>query len=142
MRASKNGRRATYKYVVLLWAVTRAELGHGRLTSYEDARSEVADLLSPFRIAESAPKPLDPWFALRTSSWWEIRDLPSSPTAQDVVQRNARAGLSVDVHSLVRRDSVFAQEAVERLIKLIAEDVEDASQVEDLRRQLSSEAAQ
>lgn len=138
VRASKNGRRATYKYVVLLWAVTRAGQGHGRLTSYEDARSELANLLSPFRIAESAPKPVDPWFALRTSSWWEIRDLPSSPTAQDVVQRNARAGLSVNVHNLVRRDSVFAEEAVEQLVKLIAEDVESSSLVEDLRRQLSS----
>ncbi|WP_049942595.1 hypothetical protein [Gordonia sp. KTR9] len=109
-----------------------------RLTSYEDARGELAKLLSPFRIAESAPKPVDPWFALGTSSWWEIRDLPSSSKVQDVIQRNARAGLSVNVYNLVRRDSVFAQEAVERLVKLIAEDVESASLLEDLRRQLSS----
>ncbi|WP_081637211.1 SIR2 family protein [Gordonia terrae] len=137
-RASKNGRRATYKYVVLLWAVTRAEQGYERLSRYEDARSELANLLSPFRIAESAPKAVNPWFALRTSSWWEIRDLPSSPTVQEVIQWNARAGLSVDVYNLVRRDSVFAQEAVEQLVKLIAEDVESASLVEDLKMQLSS----
>ncbi|MDJ0027156.1 SIR2 family protein [Gordonia alkanivorans] len=140
VRASKNGRRATYKFIVLLWAVTRAEQGYERLTSYEDARRQLANLLSPFRIAETAPKPVDPWYALRTSSWWEICDLPTTPTAQDVIQRNARAGLSVSVYNLVRRDSVFAEEAIEQLTDLIAHDVESLSIVRDLRSQLSSNA--
>lgn len=136
MRASKDGRRATYKYVVLLWAVTRAVQGYERLSHYHDARRELADLLLPFRIAGSAPKPLDPWYALRSSSWWDLCDMPESPTSQDVARVNARAGLSARVYNLVRRDSVFAAEAVEQLVRLIERDVESSSAVRDLTMQL------
>ncbi|MDS1116649.1 SIR2 family protein [Gordonia westfalica] len=139
LRASKDGRPATYKYVVLLWAVTRAQQGHERLTRYKDSRKELASLLSPFRIADTAPKPLDPWYALRTSSWWEVRDLPANPTAQDVVRLDARAGLARNAYDLVHRDSVFAQEAAEKLVQLIERDADSASAVRDLLKALDGE---
>ena len=72
-----HGRPAPYQYVVLLWAISRARSGSPRLVPYLDVRDDLAELLTPFALAKTAPDPAMPWFALRNSSWWELR-IPSA----------------------------------------------------------------
>ena len=134
-RASMDQRRAPYKYVVLLWAVARARRGADRLVAYSEVREELGNLLSPFRIARSAPKPSDPWFALRTSSWWELLDAPGDATDSDVARLDFQGGLSPVVYRLVREESKFADIAGRRLSQLILDDSDEAS-VDKLRRRL------
>lgn len=134
-RASMDQRRAPYKYVVLLWAVTRARRGADRLVAYSEVREELGELLSPFRIARSSPKASDPWFALRSSNWWELRDVPRGATENDVARLDLQGGLSRLVHRLLHEDPTFADLATQRLSRMIRDDSDGAS-VDMLHRRL------
>lgn len=116
-----SGIRAPYKYVVLRWALQRALAGHDRLTRLSDARSELAELLNPVRIAASKPKPADPWFALRNSSWWELQGVPRGATETTVGQLDLAGGLSATVYDLVVADPEFSAQAQTELERLIVE---------------------
>lgn len=59
----KTGKKAVYKYVVLLWAIGRVARGQERLAAFSSSRSELQQLLSPFRLGTVPPKPADPWWA-------------------------------------------------------------------------------
>lgn len=111
------GRSAAYKFVVLRWAVERVG-SHTGLVHLSEVRKELADLLLPFAVAQSAPNPADPWVALRRSSWWtlEVPDgIDAAAAGHQVlsslaVREDLRAGLSESVRYRLR-DAAWGAEA-------------------------------
>jgi hypothetical protein len=55
-----HGRPAAYQYVVLLWAIARARSGLSRMVPFNDVRDDLAQILVPFAVAETAPPPAPP----------------------------------------------------------------------------------
>ncbi|MGZ8178868.1 hypothetical protein ACXVUM_13145 [Williamsia sp. SKLECPSW1] len=110
-RARFNGVSAPYKLLVLRWATNRALDGESRLVRLSPVRREIANILSPYRIGTSAPKPSDPWSALDGSSWWERR----------VTTNGDLGGLSLPVYRLIQEDRGFGRRAIGVLEQLIAE---------------------
>ena len=110
-RARFNGASAPYKVLVLRWAITRALDGESRLVCLSSVRREIANILSPYRIGTSAPKPSDPWSALDGSSWWE----------RTVTTEGDLGGLSLPVYQLIQEDGGFGRRAMGVLDRLIAE---------------------
>ena len=110
-RARYNGVSAPYKLLVLQWAVNRALDGGSRLVRLSSVRREIANILSPYRIGTSAPKPSDPWSALDGSAWWERTVTPDGDLG----------GLSLPVYRLIQEDRGFGRRAIGVLDRLIAE---------------------
>lgn len=107
----RDGHTAPYQLVVLLWAISGARESKQRLPLFYDVKDELGELLSPFRVAKTAPDPVDPWFALRNSLWWEIA--PPVPNDFDKVpEPGSRAGLKGSIYDLIASDSSFTQRAV------------------------------
>ncbi|MDG3012628.1 hypothetical protein G4X40_21030 [Rhodococcus sp. D2-41] len=121
------GRGAAYKFVVLRWAVDGPESQHAPVP-LSKVRPELAELLSPYAVADSAPNPADPWVALRRSGWWRIDAPPgvdlASPSHQQVralVRRDdLAAGLS-DAARVQLQDEEWRQEAIAVLARRIDE---------------------
>lgn len=121
------GHRAPYQFLVLLWAISRAKRGQPRVTPYLDVKHELADMLLPFRIADSAPNPANPWYALQGSNWWKI--FPPIPTNyKEVDDLNTIAGLKQPIYNLVATDPHWAAQAIETITALI----EDNPDLQDL----------
>lgn len=109
------GPAAVYQCVVVLWALARAREDLSRLVPFAEVEDELAGLLKPFAAGATPPDPAVPWFALRDSEWWQL-DLPQTDcppgTGRDAVRlANAHAGLSIEVHELVRSDDTFRDRA-------------------------------
>lgn len=119
-----HGRPAPYQYIVLLWAIARARSGLPRTVPFNDARDELAQIIAPFALAQSAPDPAMPWFALRSSSWWELQipTTPSGLTDADVQPLNLVAGLSESHYDRLRDDAAFARAAVDVIGRMIGEE--------------------
>jgi hypothetical protein len=118
------GRSAPYQQLVLLWALAEAVRSADRLRPFSSAKDELRALLAPFAVGESAPDPELPWFALRRSPWWQLSPEPDGPVSRggrDFVRReDPVAGLTREVHRLVREDSGFRQRAIEKLAAPLA----------------------
>ena len=121
------GRSAAYKFVVLRWAVERADEYPG-LVPFSAVRKELAELLAPFSVAKSAPNPADPWVALRGSSWWAL-EVPDGIDATEAghqalsalaVREDLRAGLSESVRFRLK-ETLWREEVTEVLDRRIAE---------------------
>jgi hypothetical protein len=100
-----NGKRAPYQYIVLLWAYARARDGLQRMVPFNDVRDELAGLLAPFAIANTAPDPAMPWAALGNSEkalphenfyqlWESDRQGLTTLTDADVKRLNIVGGLA------------------------------------------------
>ena len=104
-----HGRPAAYQYVVLLWAIARARSGLPRMIPFNDVRAELAQILAPFAVAQTAPDPVMPWIALAGPWLWEL-DKPSGATSvseSDVKSLNLAAGLSELMYNRIRRDDAL-----------------------------------
>jgi hypothetical protein len=103
-----DGRPAPYQYIVLLWAIARAQSGLPRMVRFSDARDELAQILAPFAVTPTAPDAAMPWIALARSTLWEL-EKPSgatSVTESDVKLLNLAGGLSTSVYNRVaQKDS-------------------------------------
>lgn len=127
-RAAYRGRSAPYKDVVLKWAVERARAGHPRTVPFEEVRIELRDLLQPWKIGDSPPKPEDPWVALASSSWWELPD-----AADEGGISHTRGGLSELAYQRITASSGFFEKTVELLDELISRPPVDGERVPVLR---------
>jgi len=136
-----SGRSAAYKFVLLLWAVERADNYPG-LVHFSDVRKELAELLAPFAVAKSAPNPADPWVALRRSGWWTL-DVPDGVDAVEAghqvlsalaAREDFRAGLSESVAYRLT-DANWRYEATEVLHRRIAES-SSSTRAHELRMRL------
>lgn len=113
-----HGKPAPYKYVTLLWAMSRARDGLPRTVPFSDVREELADLLSPFAIAKSEPDPEVPWLALKTCSWWDVE--PSDQAFINLTGAfGTEGGLSADTYQRVIQDDAFAGAAVDVIGQII-----------------------
>jgi hypothetical protein len=78
------------------------------MVPFNDARDELAQILAPFAVAQTAPDPVMPWIALARSTLWEL-EKPSgatSVTESDVKSLNLAGGLSTSVYNRVaQKDS-------------------------------------
>jgi hypothetical protein len=130
-----HGKPAPYQYVVLLWAISRARSGSPRMVPFNDARDELAQILAPFAVAQTAPDPAMPWFALRNSSWWELQvpTTPSGLTDADVQSLNLVAGLSAALYERLRDDESFAGAAIDVIGRMIGEEPGYDELLDDLR---------
>jgi len=118
------GRPAPYQQLVLLWATAEAVGGGDRLRPFSSAKEELRALLAPFAVGDTAPDPELPWLALRRSSWWQLSPEPEGPVSRGgrdfVRSEDPVAGLTRDVHRLVREDSAFRERAIEKLSEPLA----------------------
>lgn len=136
------GKRAAYKFVVLLWAVSRKSSAEG-MVPLSDARAELAGLLADFAIADSAPHPADPWVALRGSGWWSlgIPENVDGATADHqalralTIKEDLHTGLSEPVRTHLQ-DSAWKAEAVAILARRVRE-LSSEAQVKHLVEQLN-----
>ncbi|WP_461417781.1 DEAD/DEAH box helicase [Gordonia sp. GN26] len=124
--------QAPYDLVTLLWGIARVRRGFPRRAHLSDVRNELRSCLSPFRPRKAAPKPADPWFALRHSRWWDLAEMPPGATAQDVARLDLEAGLSREVAGLIRSDDEFARKAVDRLVRLISVEIGEPNRARQL----------
>jgi hypothetical protein len=107
----RDGKAAPYQFLVLMWAISRARSGEARLVPFDDVKDELLEILSPFRVAKSEPDPVDPWYALRNTDWWELSP-PLPATFDDVRRLNTPAGLRQPVYDLLSQDAAFAERAL------------------------------
>lgn len=114
----RDGRTAPYQFLVLTWAISRARSGAPRLTPFDATKAELLGVLSQFRVADTEPDPVDPWYALRNTDWWELAP-PIPETVDDVRRLNTAAGLRRGVYDLVARDATFAERALAKLAERI-----------------------
>jgi hypothetical protein len=73
------------------------------MVPFNDVRDELAQILAPFAVAQSAPDPVMPWIALDGSMVWEL-EKPSgaeSVSESDVKSLNLAAGLSELMHNRI-----------------------------------------
>jgi hypothetical protein len=103
-----HGRPAAYQYVVL-WAIARARSGLSRMVPFNDVRDELAQILAPFAVAQTAPDPVMPWIALDGSMLWELEKPPgaTSVSESDVKSLNLAAGLSELMHNRIPDDASY-----------------------------------
>jgi hypothetical protein len=122
-----DGRPAPYQFLVLLWAISRARRGQPRVAPYLDVKHELVEMLSPFRIADSAPNPANPWYALQASNWWKTFP-PIPANYKQVDDLNTIAGLKQPIYNLVATEPHWAAQAIEA----IAAHIEDSPDLQDL----------
>lgn len=113
------GAPAPYQQLVLLWSLVSAGEGRDRISSFTDVRDELRTLLAPFAVGASRPDPELPWFALRTSPWWQLYGDAAEAQrrgGRDFVRRmDPAAGLSLAAFNLVRTDDAFRAAAAQQL---------------------------
>ena len=114
----RDGKAAPYQFLVLMWAISRARSGEARLMPFDDVKDELLEILSPFRVAKTEPDPVDPWYALRNTDWWELSP-PLPMTFDDVRRLNTPAGLTQPVYDLLSQDAAFAERALATLTEQI-----------------------
>lgn len=69
------GVRAPYKPLLLLWLIGQMTDGHGPEFRFEDARSDLGDLLEAFRVGATRPKPEHPFVYLGSRpELWQVTD--------------------------------------------------------------------
>ncbi|ORA16493.1 hypothetical protein BST16_06645 [Mycobacterium asiaticum DSM 44297] len=125
-----DGQRAPYQYLVLLWAISRQRSGHREPVPFQDVKVEVARILSDFAIADTAPDPANPWFALDQSPWWTVSQRVTRYS--EISNANVAAGLSKQIIDLLERDPTFAGRAVHAIRAIIG----DSPRLDDLLQRL------
>ncbi|UOT04494.1 hypothetical protein MPY17_01615 [Rhodococcus opacus] len=124
---TRGGKSAAYKFVVLRWAVDGPD-PQREPVPLSKVRVELAALLSPFAVADSAPHPADPWVALRSSGWWTL-ELPDDVKEEGLTHQQLRrlaikedlaAGLNEGVREQLR-DPLWRDEATAVLTRRISE---------------------
>ncbi|MFD1811794.1 hypothetical protein [Rhodococcus gannanensis] len=124
---SRGGKGAAYKFVVLRWAVDGPD-PQREAVPLSKVRDELAALLAPYAVADSAPRPADPWVALRSSGWWTLH-LPAGIeeaglTHQELHKLAVKDDLAAGLSEAVREklgDPLWRDEAVAVLTRRIAE---------------------
>ncbi|MFC9790208.1 hypothetical protein [Rhodococcus sp. NPDC127528] len=124
---TRGSKSAAYKFVVLRWAVDGPDSQCGPVP-LSKVRAELADLLAPFAVADSAPNPADPWVALRHSGWWTL-ELPDGVDGGALNHQQLRTlatgeDLAAGLNDAVRaqlRDLDWRDEAIAVLTRRIAE---------------------
>lgn len=124
---TRGGRSAAYKFVVLLWAVGGDDPQHEPVP-LSTVRTELAHLLAPYAVADSAPNPADPWVTLRHSGWWTLvlpdgvdEGVLTHPQLRALaVKEDLPAGLNEAVRGKLR-DPAWRDEAVAVLTRRISD---------------------
>ncbi|MGW6694943.1 hypothetical protein ACWF62_14345 [Rhodococcus sp. NPDC054953] len=124
---TRGGKGAPYKFVVLRWAVDGPDPQRGP-APLSKVRDELAALLAPYAVTDSAPNPADPWVALRSSGWWAL-ELPDGVDEAGhthgqlqslAVRQDVAAGLNAAVREQLR-DPGWRDEAIAVLTRRIDE---------------------
>ncbi len=70
-----SGKRAPYKLLLLLWLIGRLTNGHDPEFRFEDAETDLRDLLNTFKVGNSSPKPEHPFVYLASKpKLWQVTD--------------------------------------------------------------------
>lgn len=88
--------------VLLLWAISRARMGHDTTTRFLSEQSELADYLSPFA---DLPDAASAWGTVRASDWWTSdvsANFPLRPS--EVTRLNPAGGLALNLLDTARDD--------------------------------------
>ncbi len=120
------GRNVPYKYVVLLWAISRALSAGQRRFKFQDVSHDLSAALKPFQVSASRPDPRNPWFALKeTPLWWDLT-LPNtaSLTYKQTRELNLEGGLSRSAFNLVVSDRDFTSRAIQAIVNIIGDSPE------------------
>ncbi|SDE22755.1 hypothetical protein [Rhodococcus tukisamuensis] len=113
---SYRGQPAPYQFVVLLYAIDRANTDKPRIARFSEVKDELGRALAPFALAKTPPNPANPWVALGQSPWWELE---ATVPYKLVAERDLAAGLSVVAYDLVRDDPAFTGQAVDVITRII-----------------------
>jgi predicted restriction endonuclease len=109
----QNGRPSRHKPLSLLWGISRIAAGKPRLAPWRVFRDEVGGLLAEFGLPESSVTPEYPFWRLKTSQLWHIKDLPpdssADPSPATLDRFNPEAGLSEQAAHLLDDPFVRSQ---------------------------------
>lgn len=105
--------------VLLLWAISRARMGHDTTTRFLSEQSDLDDYLAPFRDGPDSPDAGSAWSTVRASSWW-ASDVPATfPLGRNEIARlNPAGGLALHLLETVRDDKQ-CQAPVQSLASLL-----------------------
>lgn len=105
--------------VLLLWAISRARIGHDTTTRYLAEQVHLDDYLAPFAESTGAIDSASAWSAVRASAWWASDVPPEVPLGKaEIVRSNPAGGLALNRLEMVRDDSQCG-EAVRTLVELL-----------------------
>lgn len=105
--------------VLLLWAISRARIGHDKTTRYLSEQSDLDDYLAPFADVGETTDSAAAWAAVRASAWWASdvdRDVPLGRA--EVLKINPAGGLPFHLAD-VARDDERCREVVRGIVELL-----------------------
>ncbi len=121
----RDGQRALYQPITLLWAFARAHDDEPRLVSWNETDEQVGDLLQRYGRPWEGERVCYPVAALQGAGLWELEAdpemVPSAHGSSSVLQRwfderQPRGGLVEPVHTLMRDSSDARAVAVRVLV--------------------------
>ena len=121
---SAKGIRAPYKPLLLLWLIGRLTDGHDPEVRFEEAESDLRDLLEEFRVGKTKPKPEHPFVYLGSNpELWQVTDR----SGEDIFEMSDPLDAS---RSAPARETVsfLRQEATGRVSDKFAEAIRDTVQ--------------
>ncbi|MFD0167107.1 YDG/SRA domain-containing protein [Streptomyces decoyicus] len=108
--------------IALLWAISRAVEGAGRLTSWNKAKADLRAMLTEYGKVDSNPTPESTFLELRQFPFWEILDTNGeTPDFTDtdaltgLAQQTPEGGLETSLYEQLTSDEDLCRNAVKLL---------------------------
>ena len=121
--ATRDGRRAPHKALLILLALGRLSQNKPRLASYEkDIRKPLRQLLEEFGPS-TEPRPAYPFWRLRNDDLWEVSGADTLPTTSSddvlssaLIETGACGGFLEPIQYLLQRDPELVETVVAHLL--------------------------
>ena len=121
--ATRDGRRAPHKGLLILLALGRLSQNKPRLASYEkDIRKPLRQLLEEFGPS-TEPRPAYPFWRLRNDDLWEVSGADTLPTTSSddvlssaLIETGACGGFLEPIQYLLQRDPELVETVVAHLL--------------------------
>ncbi|MEU8786344.1 YDG/SRA domain-containing protein [Streptomyces sp. NPDC048637] len=108
--------------IALLWAISRAVEGAGRLTSWNKAKADLRAMLTEYEKVDSSPTPESTFLELRQFPFWEILgtngespDFADTDALAWLSQQTPEGGLETSLHEQLTSDEDLCRNAVKLL---------------------------
>lgn len=121
--ASKDGKRAPHKPLLVVYAIAELMRGKDRLLPYSEINKVLGELLSEFGTWRSRHNTQYPFWRLQSDGVWEVPDadrvrLTASGDAfkSDLIEFNIRGGFAADIAIQLRTDPALVTEVIRMML--------------------------
>lgn len=116
---------APHKPVLLLYALTRCQLGFSRMIEFDDVERALVPLLKTVQRNKSVVEPRYPFWRLQTDGLWVVEaDAPMrkrrgncDPLRSELTAKHAKGGFPIEIYDVLRSDA----ELLSRVMRLVFE---------------------